>query len=342
MSSSDYTNLRRIRHVYYPTLTTCAQPVTTTTTCAQGQLAVSSGCGCNNVTHSHSGCGCNNVTHSHSGCGCNNVTHSHSGCGNNIVTHSHNDCGCNENTLAQTVEHILPDRTTTVTTEAEYFVKPKLFGTATFSIDKCLSFSKGTFVSVVQDISNSNYFEAEIFDYANDTGLLQLYNISVVAGPFSKASKLTISLFPGYKEVKLLRDRMAVLYKSVFNIDISPTDTAFGGLVPTVPTLPTTPTTPTGSLTTEELTAALTKVVNRFSYFFGTNISSDSTYEQTEEYLETKVNELYTYFFNVDISNSTNSSLNPNNNGVELSTILVKLEQFDLYFFGSTNPTVSA
>ena len=135
---------------------------------------------------------------------------------------------------------------------------------------------------------------------------------------------------------------MAVLYKSVFNIDISPTDTAFGGAVPTVPTLPTTPTTPTGSLTTEELTAALAKVVTRFSYFFGTNISTDSTYAQTEEYLESKVNELYTYFFNVNISNSTDSSLNPNNNGVALSTILVKLEQFDLYFFGSTNPTVSA
>ena len=330
MSSSDYTNLRRIRHVYYPTLTTCAQPVTTTTTCAQGQLAVSSGCGCNNVTHSHSGCGSNTVTHSHSGCDCNNVTH------------SHNDCGCNENTLAQTVEHILPDRTTTVTTATEYFVKPKLFGTATFAIDKCLSFSKGSFVSVVQLNDNENYFEAEIFDYANDTGILQLYNISVVAGPFSESSKLTISLFPAYKEVKLVRDRMAVLYKSVFNIDISPTDTAFGGAVPTVPTLPTTPTTPTGSLTTEELTAALAKVVNRFSYFFGTNISSDSTYAQTEDYLESKVNELYTYFFNVNISNSTDSSLNPNNNGVALSTILVKLEQFDLYFFGSTNPTVSA
>lgn len=323
MSSSDYTNLRRIRHVYYPTLTTCAQPAATTTTCATGQLAVSSGCDCNQVTHTHSGCGCNNT----------------------VTNHSHTNCGCNENTLAQTVEHILPDRTTTVTTATEYFVKPKLFGTATFAIDKCLSFSKGSFVSVVQEKDNENYFEAEIFDYANDTGVLQLFNISVVAGPFDQSSKLTISLFPAYKEVKLVRDRMAVLYKSVFNIDISPTDTAFGGAVPTVPTLPTqptTPTTPTGSLTTEELTAALAKVVTRFSYFFGTNISTDSTYAQTEEYLESKINELYTYFFNVNISNSTDSSLNPNNNGVALSTILVKLEQFDLYFFGSTNPTVSA
>ena len=311
MSSSDYTNLRRIRHVYYPTLTTCAQPAATTTACAHGQLAVTSGCGCNQVSHTH-GCGCNQVSHTHG-------------------------CGCNENTLAQTVEHILPDRTTTVTTATEYFVKPKLMGTATFAIDKCLSFSKGSFVSVVQEKDNENYFEAEIFDYANDTGVLQLYNISVVAGPFSEASKLTISLFPGYKEVKLVRDRMAVLYKSVFNIDISPTDTAFGGLVPTVPTIPT-----TGTLTAEELTAALTKVSNRFSYFFGTNITTDSTYAETEEYLETKVNEMYTYFFNTDISNSTDSSLNPNNNGVALSTILVKIEQFDLYFFGSTNPTVSA
>lgn len=318
MSSSDYTNLRRIRHVYYPTLTTCAQPAVTTTTCAQGQLAVSNDCGCNQVSHTHSGC-------------------------NTVTNHSHTNCGCNENTLAQTVEHLIPDRTTTVTTPTEYFVKPKLFGTATFAIDKCLSFSKGSYVSVVQDVSNSNYFEAEIFDYANDTGLLQLYNISVVAGPFSVASKLTISLFPGYKEVKLVRDRMAVLYKSVFNIDISPTDTAFGGLVPSLPTLPTVPTTPTtGTLTTEELTAALAKIVTRYSYFFGTNITTDSTYEQTEEYLETKINELYIYFFNANVSSSTDASLNPNNNGVALSTVLVKIEQFDLYFFGSTTPNVSA
>tara|TARA_B100001093_G_scaffold136049_1_gene128568 strand:- start:4185 stop:5174 length:990 start_codon:yes stop_codon:yes gene_type:complete len=329
MSSSDYTNLRRIRHVYYPTLTTCAQPTTMTISCAQGQLAVSNDCGCNQVSHTHSGC--NQVSHTHSGCG-----------GNTVADHSHTNCGCNENTLAQT-EHLIPDRTTTVTTPTEYFVKPKLFGTATFAIDKCLSFSKGSYVSVVQDVSNSNYFEAEIFDYANDTGLLQLYNISVVAGPFSVASKLTISLFPGYKEVKLVRDRMAVLYKSVFNIDISPTDTAFGGLVPSLPTLPTVPTTPTtGTLTTEELTAALAKIVTRYSYFFGTNITTDSTYEQTEEYLETKINELYIYFFNANVSSSTDASLNPNNNGVALSTVLVKIEQFDLYFFGSTTPNVSA
>ena len=330
MSSSDYTNLRRIRHVYYPTLTTCAQPTTMTISCAQGQLAVPNDCGCNQVTHTHSGC--------------NQVSHTHSGCGDNTVAdHSHTNCGCNENTLAQTVEHLIPDRTTTITTATEYFVKPKLFGTATFAIDKCLSFSNGSYVSVVQDVSNSNYFEAEIFDYANDTGLLQLYNISVVAGPFSVASKLTISLFPGYKEVKLVRDRMAVLYTSVFNIDISPTDTAFGGLVPSLPTLPTVPTTPTtGTLTTEELAAALAKIVTRYTYFFGTNITTDSTYEQTEEYLETKINELYIYFFNANISNSTDASLNPNNNGVALSTVLVKIEQLDLYFFNSTNPTVSA
>ena len=86
----------------------------------------------------------------------------------------------------------------------------------------------------------------------------------------------------------------------------------------------------------------MAKIVTRFTYFFGTNITTDSTYEQTEEYLETKINELYRYFFNTDISNSTDTSLNPNNNGVALSTVLVKIEQFDLYFFNSTNPTVSA
>lgn len=356
MSSSDYTNLRRIRHVYYPTLSN------TTSGCAPSTVTYSSP---NSyilpatVPINHTHCQCQqmhthnlpvgvNHTHVQSNCNCNcncghatvpqttlaaptvqtvqtvqTVPNTNSLC-EGTITHSDH--------LGYTVEQILPDKTSMVQTVQEYFIKPNVLGTATFVIDKCLTstFSKGSFVTCVQDVSNSNYFEGEISSYDKDIGLLQIFNITIVNGTFTLPSKYNISILPAAAELNLLRTRMAALYKEVFNQVISAPSVS----VP-VTTTPTTGT-GTGTLTVEEVEKATTQTKVFNSYFF----ADDSGIEQTEESITIAVNNNFNYFFEVDVTATGSANFNPNNNGVVMSTLTIKIEQMNLYFFGSTNPTI--
>ena len=130
---------------------------------------------------------------------------------------------------------------------------------------------------------------------------------------------------------------MAALYKEVFNIDltVNTTDTGTGSGTDSG-------TDDSSTLTAAELTTAVNTTQTHFSYFFASSIAGDSDYAQTEAYITTKVNELYTYFFDVDLTSSANSTFNPNNNGVAITSLPIKIEQMNLYFFGTTNPTITA
>ena len=343
MSSSDYTNLRRIRHVYYPTLSNTVSnctPTTVTYSAGNSYILPSTV----PVTHTHAP-----VTHTHAP-----VTHM-------PVTHmpvTHNHCDCNSTVVTTPVvdtntslcdggavvhpnglvEQVIPDKTTSVTTASTYLVAPKVGGTETFLIDKCnIAFTSGSFVSVVSETSSSNYFEGEVFSYDKDTGLLQIKDVGTVTGDFTTPSKYKISIVPAYKELELLRARMAALYKEVFNIDltVNTTDTGTGSGTDSG-------TDDSSTLTAAELTTAVNTTQTHFSYFFASSIAGDSDYAQTEAYITTKVNELYTYFFDVDLTSSANSTFNPNNNGVAITSLPIKIEQMNLYFFGTTNPTITA
>lgn len=338
MSSSDYTNLRRIRHVYYPTLsnTVSGCSPSTVTYSSPNSYILPATVPINHMhgqqMHAHNlpvG-----VNHSHSNCNCGHsmvpqtiqtVANTNSLC-EGTITHSDH--------LGYTVEQILPDKTSMVQTLQEYFIKPSVLGTATFVIDKCLTttFSKGSFVSCVQDVNNSNYFEGEISSYDKDVGLLQIFNITIVNGTFELPSKYNISILPAAAELNLLRTRMAALYKQVFNQVISAPSVS----VP-VTTTPTTGTgTGTGTLTVEEVATATTQTKVFNSYFF----ADDSGIEQTEESITIAVNNNFNYFFEIDVTATGSANFNPNNNGVVMSTLTIKIEQMNLYFFGSTNPTI--
>ena len=329
MSSSDYTNLRRIRHVYYPTLSNTVSnctPTTVTYSAGNSYILPSTV----PVTHTHAP-----VAHMP-------VTHNHCDCNSTVVTTPVVDTNtslCDGGAIVHPnglVEQVVPDKTTSVTTASTYLVAPKVGGTETFLIDKCnIAFTSGSFVSVVSETSSSNYFEGEVFSYDKDTGLLQIKDVGTVTGDFTTPSKYKISIVPAYKELELLRARMAALYKEVFNIDLTVNTTETG-------TGSGTGTDDSSTLTPAELTTAVNTTQTTFSYFFASSIASDSDYAQTEAYITTKVNELYTYFFDVDLTSSANSTFNPNNNGVAITSLPIKIEQMNLYFFGTTNPTITA
>ena len=66
-----------------------------------------------------------------------------------------------------------------------------------------------------------------------------------------------------------------------------------------------------------------------FNYFFNEEITIDNDYELTAGFISKKIDTLYEYFFN-----SSSTALNINNNDVAIETLTDKIVQLNLYFFG--------
>ena len=396
MSASDYTNLRRIRHVYHPTMNNCntnVQPQVVYTTPSQGNCFVGTypsyphhshhshvpsypqmhyphgHCAPPTYHHSHYApthqphihypysyqghghghFGCHpeehvheehdedhaDGHHHHEPCNCNNHAHHsphhvhhthetvvvhknhHGDCYNNhhpVHTHSHvhTPNHCHSNVVAY--NHCQSSLGSLVT-RYQYLITPSVNGSVTFSVQPNLHFTKDMRVTVTSDASNNNYIEGSVYYYNPCNGEITIYKITTVNGTFTNPSKYVISFGTPYQEIDKLKLRTAELYEKVFG----------------------TPSTTT-PLTAEQVQAADVQTKAIFNYFFSENIENDGTYALTEEYLTTKVNTVYTYFF--DVTLSTNPSFNPNNNGVVMDTLPKKIEQLNLYFFGTTTPSL--
>ena len=154
MSSSDYTNLRRIRHIYYPTLSNtvngCA-PSTVTYGSANSYILPAT-VPVNHIhgqqMHAHNlpvGISHAHTVPTHTGCDCGHSVVPQTTLTNTVPTTTGSLCGegriTHSDHLGYTVEQILPDKTSMVQTLQEYFIQPSVNGTCTFLIDKCLTFS---------------------------------------------------------------------------------------------------------------------------------------------------------------------------------------------------------
>ena len=331
MSSSDYTNLRRIRHVYYPTLNACntnhthaAQPVYTVPNTNHCYVTPHTHNNCNTVATTPNHCNCANTvatTPNHCNCECNQPQLC-------APAHSHalTNTNCCQDTVGDMCYTHLPDKTTMSMSVREYLLTPTFHGSTTFTIDCNLAFSKGMKVICTQDLSSNNYFEGVVFNYDAPTGELTVYQLAKVNGSFANPSKYIVSLIPAFQEIDLLRTRMEDVYFKVFGIDISgPTAPSTGGGGGG------------GGGGTLDVTTEDTQIKGLFNYFFSENISNDSSYAATETYLTTKINALYVYFFDIDLT--SNTTFNPNNNGIALDTLANKVQQLNLYFFGNKDVT---
>jgi len=373
MSSSDYTNLRRIRHVYYPTLNNChTQPVATPHTYVPNNCyvhpATHSHCDISMVAHeipigyphghaqypqqgsygqpmsivnyppmmqpvapsynnnnhscNNNNNSCNNNNNSCNNCSqkcCNYNQNNSTTCSNEVYTHPVPVCY-----IDPPANQCLPDKTTMSTSKRAYLLSPTSYGSTTFTIDCQLGFKKGMKVNCTSDLSSNNYFEGEIYDYNGPSGEITMYKLTKINGSFTTPAKYTVTIVPAFQEIDKLRERMEAVYLELFGIDISGPDA---------------PTTGGGGGTTVDVTTENTQIKNLYTYFFGTDITSESGYAATTTYLTTKINELYAYFFDKDLTSSANSSFNPNGNNVSLASLSVKVQQLNLYFFGNANLT---
>ena len=387
MSASDYTNLRRIRHVYHPTMSNCnpnVQPQVVYTTPSQGNCFVGAYPSypqhshvpsypqihqphnhCAPVQYPHNHCASAHHPHvhypysyqghSHGNFGCHPEEHVHEEHGEDHADdhhhHHHEPCTCN-NGVHHSPQHVHHTHETVVVhknhsgncppshmhgpshshsnviahnhcqntlgsldTRYQYLITPSINGSVTFSVQPNLHFTKDMRVTVTSDASNNNYIEGSVYYYNPCNGEITIYKITTINGTFTNPSKYVISFGTPYQEIDKLKLRTAELYEKVFG----------------------TPTTTT-PLTVEQVQAANIETKAIYNYFFSENIENDGNYALTEEYLTTKINTTYTYFF--DVTLSSNPSFNPNNNGVVIDTLPKKIEQLNLYFFGTTTPSL--
>lgn len=212
------------------------------------------------------------------------------------------------------------------TTMNLYLITPTQCGTVNFIVDCGMSYAHGTKVSCESIDASGNSFEGIVYSYNSFTGEITIYDIKHINGTFNTPVRYSVMIRTAAKEFNLLRDRITALYKEVFNIDLTEPACGTGPVVDPGPG-------PGPGPVTGPTQAQATLVVNLFKYFFNQTISSDSDYALTETYLTAKLKHLYQYFFNVDIT--TNTTFNPNNNGVSLSTLNSKISQLYLYFFNN-------
>ena len=371
MSSSDYTNLRRIRHVYHPTMSNChpnVQPQVVYTTPTEGNCYVGTYPSHNHVpsypnVHNHHPSAPHYVhppaphyahshvphyahshvphyAHSHVP----HTEHSHFGCHPEEHTHVDDDshpCDCTghvhhthetvvvqnhpgsyghvhspTHTHSSIVPHSHSSHLGAFATRYQYLITPVVNGSVTFSVDSNLHFTKDMRVTVTSDLSNNNYIEGSVYYYNPCNGEITIYKISTISGTFTSPSKYIISFGTPYQEIDKLKLKTAELYEKVFGT-----------------------TTSTSTLTETELQALGDRVTNLYKYFFNDDISTtDSIYALTETYLTAKMNTLYNYFFDTTFTN--NAAFNPNNNGILMDTLTIKIDQMYLYFFGAINSTI--
>jgi hypothetical protein len=203
------------------------------------------------------------------------------------------------------------------TTVNFYLITPTQCGSVNFIVDPGMVYTHGTKVSCESIDASGNYFEGTVYNYNQSTGEITIYDIKHISGTFNVPVRYSVIIMAAAKEFNLLRDRITELYKQVFNIDLSEPACGTGG----------------GGGTPAPTQAQATLVVNLFKYFFNEDISTASDYALTEIYLTSKLKYLYEYFFKIDIT--TNTTFNPNNNSVSLSTLNSKISQLYLYFFNN-------
>ena len=204
----------------------------------------------------------------------------------------------------------------------EYKVVPTKNGTVGFLVEKDLPFKADMPISCIINGKEENFFNGVIFDYDKEIGFLSIGNIDNITGDLSESSIYDINLILFDPEVVKLKNRMEMLYKYLFQVDLE--------------------TNPEYNPVTELIKQYDANIHNLFMYFFNFNMRVESNYVLTEDFLNTQIAQLYDYLFNVNITN--NLGFNPNGNGIVMDTLRKKIHELYKYLFSvdlAYNPTIN-
>lgn len=226
----------------------------------------------------------------------------------------------NDNTQLEMPGHQNKDKYITFSTK-KYIITPINDGSVTFTIDNNLTHNTGYKVVCTNTVAEYNYFEGEIFDYNKTTGEITIFKIQNVNGDFKNPATYNITLSSGNQELIKTKNRVNDLYEYLFKVDLTnPINNKYDLL----------------------LIQYYNQIRRLYKYFFNIDIAVinyedyEDDNEITEQYLTKKINYLYFVFFNIkdlDLCLKRFKDFNPNNNGVLLNTIKHKISQLYVYFF---------
>ena len=226
----------------------------------------------------------------------------------------------NDNIQPGMSAHQNKDKYITFSTK-KYIITPINDGSVTFTIDNNLTHNTGYKVVCTNTVAEDNYFEGEIFDYNKTTGEITIFKIQNVNGDFKNPATYNITLSSGNQELIKTKNRVNELYEYLFKVDLTnPINNKYDLL----------------------LIQYYNQIRRLYKYFFNIDIAVikyedyEDDNEITEQYLTKKINYLYFVFFNIkdlDLCLKRFKDFNPNNNGILLNTIKHKISQLYLYFF---------
>ena len=169
----------------------------------------------------------------------------------------------------------------------------------------------GDHVSCYIDTDRLNNFKGIINGYDNVSGFLSLYQIYDINGTFELRSTYSVHLIMCEPDIFKLKERIDMLFKYLFNVDLDIN--------------------PDYNPAIELISNKENYIYNLFMYLFEMNIRQETGYALNNDYLLSKINELYEYFFNISIIENT--TFNPNNNDVIPATLQDYINQIYLYLF---------
>ena len=194
MSSSDYTSLRRLKHMHKPPVNGADNYISITPQCNSDPhckvnyyyITPSEGSGSMEINRP----GCNDSL---------------------VVTHDNSHHG---------IRSQLGDKYISNSAN-KYIITPIKNGSVTFTIDSCLSHAKGTHVVCTNSENQSQYFEGTIYDYNIRTGEITIYKIDNINGAYTQPATYTVTLMSGNQEFIKMQNRVNDMYELLFKIDLT-------------------------------------------------------------------------------------------------------------------------
>jgi hypothetical protein len=222
---------------------------------------------------------------------------------------------CTDNTVCCDDSAYINDKYITKTKNA-YKIVPIKDASIGVLVEPYLPFKTGDLISFHRKSAVSNYFNGVVLNYDAGTGFLSIGNFDNITGTFSESYEYIVNSILFDPETVRLKQRMEWLYQKLYQVDLE--------IKPDFNPNDTTTTTPTTDYEKLEV-----YIYNLNNYLFDVDIRLKTDYAVTDTFLTQCIDNIYYNLFEVtDLSN-----FNPNGNDVALTSLENKIYEIYIYLF---------
>jgi hypothetical protein len=289
MSSSDYTNMRRLKHMSQPIysyIDNCS-PVYDKNKINCIYVVPNDVC---SPSESLVHCEKHNEHH------------------NEHHNENHNEKHCEK--LSEKHCEIEHPRTKITSNSNLTYITPIAAGAVTLKVEPNLVFIPGNQVFCT-DLSNSNtYFQGVVFNYDYKTGDIIINQITNINGTYGSPRKYNVILLAGNQEIVKLKNLVSELYIVLFNTDITqPINGTYSFVNSGINNLYLYFWNQQIDITNNDITYLTTQINTLYLYFFDVDLMANPTFNPNNNgvvlnNIQIMTSQLYIYLFNAQLLNS--------------------------------------